>query len=295
MGPHGVTRSRLASKSPDRHDLYELCAQNPPRDARLIHAIWADGLRRVPSKPVLAEDFCGTAALSAAWCEAFPNGSAIAVDIDPPTIAAAKSRGRSHAQLHLLRTDVLKVTKAADVIAVLNFSICEWHTRQQLVTYLTHARRRLSRGGAIICDLYGGPDAFLPSVTTQSVPLPRPPHPSADRFAALPRGTRIRYTWEQREADPFSSRVINAMHFEIRAPQSRPHILQNAFVYDWRLWSVAELQDAMLDAGFKRVQVYPRTIGAMDSEGNYYTRPIEAPEEALTDSRSFNVFVVGRV
>ncbi len=285
----------MSTRPLDKHDLYELCAQSPMRDARLIRSILDAGRRAGASAAVLGEDFCGSAALSEAWCQLHPKGRAIAVDIDPEALKAARLRGREHARLTLVRGDASRQTSRVDAIAVLNFSICEWHTRAALVRYLRSARARLNPGGMIVCDLYGGSDAFSTGMIDQTLRLPRPPlepHP----LAHLVRGLKVVYSWEQRRADPFSGRVVNAMHFDARPSSSRrggtPGLaIIDAFVYDWRLWSVPELQEAMLEAGFATTEVYPRMPDAVDSEGRVYVAPVEDPA-SIADG--YNVFVVGR-
>jgi SAM-dependent methyltransferase len=277
----------------DKFSLYELCAQNPPRDARLLRAIWADGQRshRAAARTdlILGEDFCGTAALSRAWCDLLARGCAVAVDRDPATIAQARGLGREDARLRLVTADVHRVRERVDLIAVLNFSICELHERRGLVRYLRHARSRLRPGGCLICDVYGGVDAFETGMLDQRI---RPPQKLPDGSPHPARRDRITYSWEQRSADPFTGRVVNAMHFDVRSPGgSKPFGIINAFVYDWRLWSVPELREAMLEAGFARTDVYPRTAAATDAEGNLYVKTVEDPTE-LDDS--FNVFVTGR-
>ena len=32
--------------------------------------------------------------------------------------------------------------------------------------------------------------------------------------------------------------------------------MEEAFVYDWRLWNLTELRDILSDAGFEKVEVY---------------------------------------
>ncbi len=71
---------------PDRHRLYELCAQAPRETAGLLGAIHRNGAK------VLGEDFCGTAAAAAAWVRAVEGGRAIAVDRDPEPLARAAMR-----------------------------------------------------------------------------------------------------------------------------------------------------------------------------------------------------------
>jgi SAM-dependent methyltransferase len=286
LGADGVTPFAW-----DKFSLYELCAQNPPRDARVLRAIYEDrrvGLaaRRCRADLILGEDFCGTAAISRAWCDLLPRGRAIGVDNDAPTLARAREMCRDRPRVELVRADVLRAKQPADLIAALNFSICEFHERPRLIKYLRHAHSRLRRAGCLVCDLYGGSDAFETGLLDQRIKPPPAPH-SGSR-------DRITYSWEQRSADPLTGHVVNAMHFEVTPPHGggrKPLVFLNAFVYDWRLWSVPELRDAMTEAGFASTQVYPRTAEAKDAEGNLYVRPVEDPTEL---GESFNVFVVGR-
>ncbi|MBY0311553.1 MAG: class I SAM-dependent methyltransferase [Phycisphaerales bacterium] len=286
----------MSTRPLDKHDLYELSAQSPERDARLIRAILDDGRRTSKPAAVLGEDFCGTAALSEAWCQLNPKGRAIAVDVDPKVLAAARARGREHDRLELVRGDASKQKSAVDAIAVLNFSICEWHTRPQLVRYFKAARARLKAGGMIVCDLYGGSDAYTAGMIDQTLRLPKPPMPPHP-LAGMVQGLRVLYSWEQRSADPLTGRVVNAMHFDaqpVKKGEAKPLVIIDAFVYDWRLWSVPELREAMTEAGFKSTAVYPRMPDATDSDGRVYVQPIDDPGDAAAIADGYNVFVVGR-
>jgi SAM-dependent methyltransferase len=264
----------------DRHALYELCAQAPQRDVRILRAMHGGEPR------VLGEDFSGSGALSRAWVRLVKGGRAVAVDHDGEPLERLQRearRARAGRRIKVIRADVVDVRDEVDLVAVLNFSICELHTRAELVEYLSHARQRLRAGGILVCDLYGGADSFLTGRVRER------------RIG--PCGERITYTWEQRTADPLTGRVVNAMHFRI-APGAkrgrRPEAveLRDAFVYDWRLWSVPELREVMVDAGYASTAVYPRFAGAMDVDGGLFVCPIEDAAE-LDDS--FAVYVVGRV
>jgi SAM-dependent methyltransferase len=270
-----------------RFELYTLCAQNTARDARLLRAIALDASRskrRSARKPfTLGEDFSGAAALAAAWCELGPRHHAVAIDRDPEPHDHARARRAPHPRLTLRTGDVLRATAPADIIAATNFSICELHTRTQLLKYLRRVLARLNPGGVFVCDLYGGSDAFFTGTISQRFALP-------DRRA-------VRYDWEQRTTDPTTGMVTNAMHFRVAASPKRRDMpaepalsMHDAFVYRWRLWTMPELRDAMHEAGFRSSAIYPRTAGAIDQHGELYSSPITTPEE-LGDA--FNIFVVG--
>jgi len=274
-----VPRARVSKPTPsarplDRFDLYELCAQAPARDVRMLAAIHGG------SPIVLGEDFCGAAAISHEWCRLIKGGRAVAVDMDPEPLA----RIRPTPRLRPVRSDVMRapLTPKLDVVADLNFSICELREREVLVRYLRRSCARLKRAGAFVCDIYGGSDAFLTGRVRET--------------KVGPRGERVTYTWEQRTADPLTGRVNNAMHFRVAPPPGKstafaPYSIHDAFVYNWRLWSVPELRDALAQAGFDSTEVYSRFAGASDQAGNLYTQPIE---DAAEVGDAFSVYVVGR-
>ena len=66
--------------------------------------------------------------------------------------------------------------------------------------------------------------------------------------------------------------------------------LRDAFVYRWRLWSVPELRDAMMEAGFRSTEVYDRVPEAADGEGRVYLSPVRGADLEA----SFIVCVAGR-
>lgn len=233
----------------DRFDLYELAVTSPVPLARFLKA--AHG--RKPR--TLCEDFSGTAALSRAWVELDPKHRAIAVDQDPAVIRALVARLSEACAKSLLpiTSSVLRASNPCDILACTNFPICYWHTRPALLKYLKHARARLNPRGIFVADLYGGSDAF--QVGKQTVHLRH-------------RGHQIEYTWEQRAADPISCRVKNAIHFRIGR-----RVIRNAFEYDWRLWSIPELSEALLETGFRKIEIYDSLGDAMDQDGNVMIRP----------------------
>ncbi|MEO0483736.1 MAG: class I SAM-dependent methyltransferase [Planctomycetota bacterium] len=253
-----------------RYEFYERCVQSPGDLAPLLRAIHGN------APEMLGEDFCAAAALSEAWCQ-HPNARAVAVDLDPEPLERA--RQRAPGQIEVIQADVLEARlPEADLIFVGNFSIGEIHDRPALVEYLRRSRDRLRSGGAFICDTYGGDSAFVTGAVHRN-------HPGPD-------GTTIRYTWEQRDADPLTGRVVNALHFRLEQSGMITQELTDAFVYDWRLWSVPELRDALAEAGYPRTAVYAKLPDAVDTEGNAYIRPVEDPDEL---DESFIVCVAGHI
>ena len=276
---------------PDKHDLYERCVQSPAQLVpmlRAMHAVAPASSRCGPSpvepassRCVLAEDFAGTAALSYLWAEAHPDHHAIATDLDEPTLL----RRPDHPRVTRVVADVRDANRAdlagsrpSDICFVGNFSIGYLHTRAELIAYLKGARARLNPSGIFLCDTYGGESAFTLGEVHRDHPFPG--------------GRRVRYTWEQRDANPLTGMVTDVLHFEIDRAGMVEHELPDAFVYRWRLWSVPELLDAMHEAGFDSTQVYDKDPDATDEDGNAYMLPVTGDGDV---GDNFVVYVAGRV
>lgn len=266
----------------NRFDLYEIAAQAPPEQARFLSALHGAGAT------VLAEDFSGPAAIARAWLALSQDHRAIIVDRDPEPLDHASDRlaremgGAMLDRLTVLNEDVLAAKYRADVIAALNFAVCELHTRRALMTYLRHALLRLEARGILVADLYAGASAMVPGITRQTIETDA--------------GT-IGYEWEQRAVDPLTGLVDNAMHFTL--PDGTR--MADAFVYRWRLWSIPELRDAMREAGFSHTEVHTTLGGAIDGEGNLFVRaassderPNDASEIDEEETESVVAYVVGR-
>ena len=221
---------------------------------------------------MLREDFSGPAALCAEWVKA-PGAAAVAVDRDPEPLA--KVTGLK--DVRCVVADVFDADDRADLVVSTNYAVCEIHERAALVDYLRRTHARLNPGGVFVADLYGGPDALTPGQFEHSVR-----GPDAEKIA---------YIWQQIEASPLTARVRNAMHFQVKARGAKTRTLENAFEYDWRLWTVPELVDALTEAGFASVEIYDRLGDAVDADGNVYVKPID---DGLPTEVSFVVYVVGR-
>ena len=240
----------------NRFDLYELAVQDPPIEARFLRAVHGNRPR------TLTEDFAGPSSIARAWLELSPDHVAYAVDRDDAPLRHAVDRLTQAnpdrvPQLTIRERDVLETKDPTDIIAALNFAICELHTRAHLLTYLRAALYRLHPNGVLVLDTYGGSDAFVPGESEQRIDTPH---------------GELTYLWQQLTADPATARVQNAITF-VLPDGSR---FDRAFEYDWRLWSPAELRDAMLEAGFARTAMYASYGEAIDDQGALHPRPISS-------------------
>lgn len=270
--PPGTRHAEAKAVPVSKFDLYELCVTEPVRLARFLRAVHGKSPR------TLREDFSGSAALARYWAQSDPRASAVAVDVDSEPLGLLGGLDRVEA----VRGDVLGCRRRADVIACTNFPLGYWHTRVALVKYLRHARACLNPRGVLVADTYGGRDALVPGEIIQHL--------------VGPEDERIEYTFEQRRADPATGRVVDALSFRVTpAGRSRAIVFRDAFVYDWRLWSIPELTDALREAGFKGVEVHDRLGGAVEetgrASGTLRVRPIADGQE-LDDN--YVVYVVAR-
>jgi len=220
----------------DRWDCYERAVQAPRETlALLVHEHGGDPL-------ALGEDFAGSAALARAWVASDARRSAFAVDVD----ATALARSASVERVQHLVADVRSVRHApVDVLHAGNFSLGYFHARSELLAYLRHAATRLRDGGLLACDTFGGASAFQLGVAT--------------RTHTLEGGAVLTSIWQRRAADPRSALVENVLSFRVVRDGELVARLDDAFVYRWRLWSISELSDALVESGFERPRVRAST------------------------------------
>jgi hypothetical protein len=255
-----------------RFALYEAAVQVPEHEVSFFERAFKDAYQRIPT--VLREDFCGTAAVARAWVASAPGRVAFAVDHDSAPLSFAREEAErtlspaERGRLTLIESSVREaVTPAADVVAVQNFSIDELGERRALVDYLGHIHSGLAREGVLVVDVMGGPER---QVDTRS-----------ERRRC--RGFDV--VWTQHRYDPITARARFSLSFVF--PDGTR--LDDAFAYDWRLWTIPELRDALADAGFAESVVY--WAGEDSKRGGHqgvYKRRREAPAEA-----SFVAYLVG--
>ncbi len=243
-------KKKKAGKNPvrDRHLLYSAAVQSVEADLDFFKRVY----KRKNGVPFrrLREDFCGTALLACEWVRRNRLNEAWGVDLDAKTLDWGRKRyvpqlKEKAARLHLMQSDVLEVHEPqVDVINALNFSYSVFKTRKLLLQYFRQARRSLAPAGIFFVDSWGGPEPMSEDLDKRMIP-------SEDAFD----GTRIpkfQYMWEQARFNPVDHHILCHIHFKL-ADGTR---LKKAFTYDWRLWTLPELQELMLEAGFAKTEVY---------------------------------------
>ncbi|MGA0367847.1 MAG: class I SAM-dependent methyltransferase [Kiritimatiellia bacterium] len=231
-----------------KHILYEASVQDPEVDIALIDRMMKASANR--KALTLREDFSGTSLLACAWAASDPERRAWGVDLHRPTLQWARQHrlkvlGEAASRVQLLEENVLTAqTPAVDVVAALNFSYMIFKQRRELKQYFQSVYDALNPGGIFMLDLFGGPHA-------QEVMKEKKRVPAGVDFEGTPY-PGFTYVWEQSAFNAVTQEISCQIHF--RGKQIVP--VEKAFHYEWRLWSITELTDLLLEVGFEQVSPY---------------------------------------
>jgi len=232
----------------DKHLLYSAAVQSPDTDLEFFLRVFRR--ERGRTFRTLREDFCGTAALACEWVRSGPDRRAWGVDLDGRTLDWGRRRyvsrlGEAAERIELIRGDVREArTPPVEVVAALNFSFCVFKTREELGGYFRSVHAGLDPDGLFFLDLYGGTESMTEETERRRIAASR----AFD-------GTRIpafTYVWEQAAFNPIDHHAVCQIHFDLAGGVR----LQRAFRYDWRLWTLPEVRELLLEAGFARADVY---------------------------------------
>ncbi len=229
----------------DPHDLYQKSVQSPDNDMSFL----SDYFKEYTGKALrhFREDFCGTAYLSAYFVTQHAKNHALGVDLDWPTLnwgikhnISTLTPDQQH-RISLLNENVLDVQQPrSQMIAALNFSYMVFHDRATLLQYLTNAKESLEPGGVLVMDIWGGSESQVLQEEAREI----------DNSTDENIGDFI-FTWDQDTFDPMTHLYTTRIHFSF----SDDSEIRDAFVYDWRLWTIPEVMELMTEAGFQDCHV----------------------------------------
>jgi len=229
--PMQRTSRRRRKTQAQLSDKYE-CTPNTDAEGAVV----GGGFRkhRGRARRTLREDFCGTAAFACAWVRRHRENVAFGVDLEPEPRAWGQKHNLAaltpdqQARVKLIEGNVLHVGhELVDVTVAYNFSYFLFHTRPEMIEYLRKARASLRPDGLFFLDAYGGPESQQCQIEERE----------CDGF---------KYIWEQHSFDPIQNHGMNYIHFAF-PDGSEQH---RAFAYEWRIWSLPEIRETLLDAGF---------------------------------------------
>ncbi len=241
---HVGVRSRMADLA-DPHALYEKSVQSPDHDVPFL-ASYFQGCTGRPLR-VLREDFCGTAAFSAYFVKAHPRNRAVGIDLDEATLQWGRTHHVSHLtagqrrRLTLVHGNVLDMhpTKVQLIVAM-NFSYMVLRDRRMLLRYCKRGKASLRPGGMLMLDIWGGSESQV--LQEEAREIENHDDDGIGNFT---------FIWDQDTFDPVTYFCTTRIHFRFR-DGSR---IRNAFVYEWRMWTIPEVMEVMKQAGFRDVHV----------------------------------------
>lgn len=234
-----MPRSKNPIKPFDKYAYYLRAVQNPQDDVLYFYEAFAESFPK--KKPVsLREDFCGTFSLCCEWIKHAPKNTAVGVDLDPEPLAYGREHllrklsANQQSRIEILQTNVMgKSLPSTDIIAALNFSYFIFKERSTLLSYFRSCYRTLNNQGILVVDCFGGP-------STHGVIEDRTDH---DDYV---------YYWDQSTFNPVTHEAQFYIHFRVKGEKRR----EKVFSYDWRMWSLPEIQDLLKEAGFSQAHVY---------------------------------------
>ncbi len=258
------TNGTMASKA-DKYELYLKSVQEPEHEVNFVNRVY----RSAYGKPaqILREDFCGTFAVCCEWVRGKAQRRAIGVDIDPEPLAWGKRHNlpkvaeSAQSRIELLEDDVRSVRgPKADIVAAQNFSFCIFKTRDELRHYFRATHANLKNEGVLITDLLGGSESI------------------EEDQEDVHKYNGFTYIWEQDRFDPITHGFKCHIHFRFKDGSE----LNRAFSYEWRLWSIPEMRELMVEAGFRRTEVYWEDTDSETGEGtDVYRRRSHAESDPV--------------
>jgi len=256
MPKTAAVRRRVQKKNPkrifDKYDYYQKAVQSADSDVVFIKKVYKE-LRGKEAR-ILREDFCGTFALSCEWIKLGPKLEAFGVDLDPEPL----EYGRNHSlpklnadqkkRIHLQEGNVLTGRlPIADIGLAMNFSYFIFHSREMMVKYFANSLKSLKKEGIFILDCFGGKQCN-------------------DQIEEVTNFRTFKYYWDQTGFDPVTNRALFHIHFKLKGQKK----LERVFTYDWRMWSIPELREILLEAGFRKTHVYwEGTTKAGEGDGQF--------------------------
>lgn len=228
-----------AARTADKYDLYQQSVQDPAFEVKMLKRLYKDVNDKSPR--TLREDFCGAFAVCCEWARSGKDTEAWGIDYDTEPLAWGTEHNLSslkeHQQqrVHLIQGDVrTSKTPKVDIVTAQNFSYYIFRERLEMKRYFQHVRKHLADDGVFILDMLGGPQV------------------QEDDEEERRRVGGFTYVWEQVRFNPIDHGAMFHIHFHFKDGSK----LNKAFSYEWRLWTMPEIREILLEAGFSETRVY---------------------------------------
>lgn len=247
----------------DKHFLYQNTVQCVEAEIDFVESTFQEIKGRSARK--LREDFCGTAQTACEWIGRHAQNLAWAVDLDPLVLQWGQQNNLSErspeqqARIELVEADVMSSgVQDMDVVLAMNFSYFIFMERDLMIRYFKSVRESLVHDGVFFLDVFGGYEAAKELKEERE----------CDGYT---------YIWEQASFNPINSQMQCYIHFVTDEGIK----MEKAFDYYWRLWTLPEITDMLLKAGFSSANVYWEGTDEKTGEGDgVYTKSSEGTADA---------------
>lgn len=254
----------------DKFHLYHEAVQSPKADVEFYQKIFFE-IHKTKKLTTLREDFCAAGAISSEWVKLNKKYKSCGLDLDPEPMKYGRKNylsrlnGDQQKRVVLIQKDVLEPgLPQADIVAAVNFSYFIFKKREVLKNYFSNVYHSINKKGLFIVDIFGG------SQCQDAI---------EDRF----KFSDFSYYWDQQTFDPISNEALFQIHF-----RHKGYKYENVFTYDWRLWSIPEVKEIMVESGFTDTKIYWEGTNRKGG-GNGIFKPTQKGEPCL----SWIAYVVG--
>jgi SAM-dependent methyltransferase len=231
-------KSVTSASTADRHELYEIAVQAVDAEIDMVDDTFTSIRGRKAS--LFREDFCGTANSSCEWVRRRSTNFSIGLDLSQEVLDWGMSNNISgldpdqQQRIELINQDVNHYSgPPVEIIVAMNFSYQLFKTRDELRCYFENARDGLTEEGVFFIDAYGGYDSWR-------------------EIKEKTKFKNFTYYWHQKKYNPITANMLCHIHFKFKDGSK----IKKAFTYDWRMWTLPELREILLEAGFRKVTVY---------------------------------------
>lgn len=259
----------------DKFDCYLQSVQEPEHEVDMFNLVYNEINGRKPL--TLREDFCGTFAVCCDWVKSDKKRQAWAVDLSEETLQWGKQNNLGKLKpavaerVEVLQQDVREGnTPPVDVLAAQNFSFWCFKTRPELLDYFKKARANLADDGLMIMDMMGGQDCYDTDLV--------------DKRTIVKGKKGFKYHWEQAYFNPVNADVSFYIHFKFGDGSK----LKRAFEYHWRFWTIPEVRELLIEAGFSEALVYWDEEEDDDKDARWVTT------EEMRNDASWICYIVAR-
>ncbi|MCB1603373.1 MAG: hypothetical protein KDI59_01870 [Xanthomonadales bacterium] len=237
----------------DKYQMYQESVQCVEAEIDIVEATYKE--IRGNEARFLREDFSGTGQTSAEWVKRNTQNKAWAVDLDEEVVQwgidnvcsqLSHPENLTYKVADVRSSDITKM----DVILAMNFSYFLFMERQTMKEYFVSVKNSLEPTGIFFLDAFGGYEA-------------------AKELTEERECEGFTYIWEQATFNPINSQMQCYIHFKTDKGEE----LNRAFSYYWRLWTLPELQELLLEAGFSQVDIYWEGTDEESGEGDGVFKP----------------------